>query len=55
MAVSSGAPGLEAVAVLGERDAPRAGDLAVIRDFAGDGVAVHLAAPDGTVVTSTTS
>jgi hypothetical protein len=55
MAVSSGAPGLEAVAVLGEHDAPRAGDLAVIRDFAGVGVAVHLAAPDGTVVASTTS
>jgi hypothetical protein len=40
MAVSSGATGLEAAAVVGEGAEP---DLAVVRDVAGAGVAVHLA------------
>jgi hypothetical protein len=54
-AVSSGAQGLEAVAVLGEAAALSEADLSVVRDFAGGGVTVLLAAPDGTVVASTTS
>ena len=52
MAVSSGAQGLEAVVVLGEAPVVAEGDLSVVRDFAGAGVPVHLAAPDGTVVAS---
>jgi hypothetical protein len=50
MAVTSGARGLEAVLVLGEAAAPREADLSVVRDLAGEGVPVHLAAPDGTLV-----
>jgi hypothetical protein len=49
MAVSSGAQGLEAVAVLGEAATARETDLAVVRDFAGPGVTVLVAAPDGSV------
>lgn len=52
MAVSSGAQGLEAVAVLGEAATPSETDLAVVRDFAGSGVTVLVAAPDGSVVDS---
>jgi hypothetical protein len=52
MAVSSGARGLEAVVVVGEADAVDDIDLSVVRDLAGAGVDVHLAAPDGTVVAS---
>lgn len=52
MAMSSGARGLEAVLVLGEETAPREADLAVVRDLAGTGVPVHVAAPDGTLVES---
>jgi cytidine deaminase len=55
MAVTSGAKGLEAVAVLGEKAAVEESDMSVVRDFAGPGVPVHLAAPDGAVVTSLTS
>ncbi|MGZ4427596.1 MAG: cytidine deaminase [Nocardioidaceae bacterium] len=55
MAVSSGARGLEAVVVLGEAAHVAEADLSVVRDFAGAGVAVHLAAPDGTVVASVSS
>jgi hypothetical protein len=55
MAVSSGAQGLEAVVVLSEAPVLAEGDLSVVRDFAGAGVPVHLAAPDGTVVASLTS
>jgi len=55
MAVSSGAQGLEAVVVLTELPALAEGDLSVVRDFAGGGVPVHLAGPDGTVVASLTS
>jgi hypothetical protein len=40
MAVSSGATGLEAAAVVGEGGEP---DVTVVRDVAGAGVAVHLA------------
>jgi hypothetical protein len=55
MAVSSGAQGLEAVAVLGDPAALRDADLSVVRDFAGAGVTVLVARPDGTVVDSLTS
>ena len=55
MAVTSGARGLEAVVVLGDRAAVHEADLSVVRDLAGSGVPVHLAAPDGTVVASVES
>ncbi len=55
MAVSSGARGLEAVAVLGGSAAPNDADLSVVRDFSGTGVTVLVAEPDGTVVASLTS
>lgn len=47
MAVSSGSTGAEAVVVLGgtvEMD-----DVAIVRDFAGKGVPVYVAEPNGTV------
>jgi hypothetical protein len=52
MAVTSGARRLEAVVVLGTATAVDDADLAVVRDLCGTGVPVHLAAPDGTLVTS---
>ena len=52
MAVTSGATGLEAVVVLGDAAVVAETDLSAVRDFAGAGVPVHLAAPDGTVVAS---
>jgi hypothetical protein len=55
MAVCSGARGLEAVLVLGERATMAQTDLSVVRDLSGAGVPVHLAAPDGTVVATLTS
>ena len=55
MAVASGARGLEAVVVLGEAASVEEADRSVVRDFAGSGVPVHLAAPDGRVVASLTS
>ena len=55
MAVTSGARGLEAVAVLSEDPAVTEADLSAVRDLAGRGVPVHLAGPDGTVVSSVTS
>ena len=55
MAVTSGATGLEAVVVLGDAAVLDEADLSVVRDFAGVGVPVHLAAPDGSVVASMTS
>lgn len=55
MAVSSGSRGLEAVAVLSEAAGIGEGDLAVVRDFAGSGVAVLLGTPDGTVREALTS
>lgn len=55
MAVTSGARGLEAVVVLGGAEAADEADLAVVRDLAGPGVPVHLAAPDGTVAGSVTT
>lgn len=55
MAVTSGAKGLEAVAVMGEGTEVAETDMSVVRDFAGDGVPVYVAATDGAVVASLTS
>jgi len=55
MAASSAAKGLEAVVVLGDRALVSETDLSVVRDFAGSGVPVRLAAPDGKVVAALTS
>jgi hypothetical protein len=55
MAVTSGARSLEAVVVLGDAAVVDEHDLSVVRDLAGAGVPVHLAAPDGTVVASVAS
>lgn len=55
MAVSSGSKGLEAVAVLAEDASAAEDDLAVVRDFAGQGVTVLVGTPDGTVTESLTS
>jgi hypothetical protein len=55
MAVSSGSAGLEAGVVLAESADPDQADVSVVRDFAGPGVPLYLAAPDGTVVGSVTS
>jgi hypothetical protein len=49
MAVASGAQGLEAVVVLTEAEDLLDGDLAAIRDLAGDGVVVHRGDPRGVV------
>ena len=46
MAVSSGATGLEAAALVGD-GAPAEADLAAIRDLGGAGTAVLVAGPDG--------
>ena len=55
MAVCSGARGLEAVLVLGDRSSVEPDDLSAVRDLAGAGVPVHLAAPDGTIVATLVS
>jgi hypothetical protein len=47
MAVTSGARGAEAVVVMGASVADE--DLAIVRDFAGAGVPVHLASAAGRV------
>ena len=47
MAVSSAATGLEAVAVVTDSGSVSEADLAVVRDFAGTGVAVLRCGPDG--------
>ena len=49
MAASSGAPGLEAVAVLSEAAVVSDDDLAAVRDLGGAGVDVLVGLPDGTV------
>lgn len=49
MAVSSGAAGLEACAVVTDQPDPDERDLAVVRDFAGVDVPVFLADPRGDV------
>jgi hypothetical protein len=55
MAVSSGAKSLEAAAVVSGEATVHEADLSVLRDLAGPGVALHLAAPDGTVIASVQS
>ncbi len=55
MAVSAGAAGLEAAAVLGEAGTLRGDDLAVLHDVAGPGVAVLRAGPDGSVAETRTT
>jgi len=55
MAVSSGARGLEAVAVLGEAAAARDDDLAAVRDLAGTGVTFLVATSDASVIESVTT
>jgi hypothetical protein len=54
MAASSAAAGLEAVAVLGG-GAVSDEDLGAIREFAGEGVTVYLAAADGSVLDAVTT
>ncbi len=54
MAVSSGATGLEAVAVLGSEVVSDV-DLAIVREFAGAGVPVFVVAANGRVVDQVTS
>ena len=49
MAVSSGAKGLEAAAVVTERDEPGPDEIGPVRDLAGSGIAVFVADPAGTV------
>ena len=55
MAVSSGSRGLEAVAVLTDADVVTDHDLAVVREFAGEGVTVLRADARGRVGESRTS
>jgi hypothetical protein len=55
MAVASGSIGLDAVVVLGDATELSAPDAAVLRDFGGDGIVVHLGDPKGTVVTTVTA
>ncbi len=55
MAVSSGAAGLEAVAVLTEADAVAEGDLAAVRDLGGAGVVVYRADARGSVQETVTT
>ncbi len=52
MAVASGSRGLEAAVVLGTASEPASDDLAVLRDLAADGFVLHLADPQGTIMTS---
>ena len=55
MASSSAARGLEAVAVLGDSTTAADSDIAVVRDLAGTGVVFYVAAPDGSVLESSTT
>lgn len=55
MAVSSGSAGVEAAVVLSEGTEVAASDLAVLRDFGGSGVVVHLGDPRGQIATSVSS
>jgi len=49
MAAASGAPGLEAAAVVSPDGVPTPVDLAAVRDLGGPGTPVLVAGPDGTV------
>ncbi len=50
MAVSSGAEGLEAVAVVTDADSLTRSDLTAVRDLAGSGISVFRCDPTGAVV-----
>ena len=52
MAVASGSRGLDAVVILGEATDLSAPDQAVLRDFGGAEVAVHLGDPQGRIASS---
>ncbi|HEY0888707.1 MAG TPA: cytidine deaminase [Nocardioides sp.] len=54
MAVSSGSTGLEAVVVLGDGIATEA-DLAVVREFAGEGVTIHVGDQRGSITSTLVS
>jgi hypothetical protein len=54
MAASSGSTGLDAVVVLGDGEVSD-DDLAIIRDFAGTGVAVHAGDARGSITASAVS
>lgn len=53
MAVASGARSLEAAAVVSAADAPAEADRAAVRDLGGPATPVLLAAPDGTLKSTT--
>lgn len=53
MAVASGARSLEAAAVVSAAEAPAEADRAAVRDLGGPGTPVLLAAPDGTLKSTT--
>ena len=53
MAVASGARGLEAAVVLTDAGSLQRGDLAALRDLAGEGVVVRRGEPSGAVVETT--
>lgn len=55
MAISSGARGLEAAALVGETTGIDDSDLAVVRDVGGDGVPVFIADAAGNAHTQVTS
>ncbi|MBA3233429.1 MAG: cytidine deaminase [Propionibacteriales bacterium] len=52
MAVSSGVSGLEAALVVADSLGVDEPDVTVVRDFAGPGVVIYRAAPDGAVLDS---
>lgn len=53
MAVASGARSLEAAAVVSDSDTPAEADRAAVRDLGGPATPVLLAAPDGTLKSTT--
>jgi hypothetical protein len=55
MAISSASAGLEAVVLLTEAGAVSEADLAIVRDFAGAGVVVHVGDPTGAISATTAS
>ena len=55
MAVSSGSRSLEAAVLLTDAAEVADTDLAVLRDFSGDGVVVHRGDPRGTIAGTTTT
>jgi hypothetical protein len=55
MAVSSGATGIEAAALVGEMVPEPVVDGTAVRDVSGHGITVYLADPTGTIVKATTT